>query len=307
MIWGVAFVAQSEGGDAVGAFTFNSIRSLIGGISLIPVILLFSRRRHHLYNKTDQVSGTKTAGSTLFLGGLCCGVILFISSTLQQVGITMGTSAGKAGFLTACYIVLVPIFGIFLKRRCGANVWISVLLSVLGLYFLCIQGIFKLQTGDVLLILGAFGYAGHILVVDYFSPRTDGIKMSCIQLLICGLLGVVPMFFVDMGHSISGILAWAPSLASLDAWIAILYAGVLSAGVGYTLQIIGQVGLNPTVASLLMSLESVFSVLAGWVLLKQHLSGREIFGCVLIFAAVVLAQIDFSQWIKAFRKTDGSR
>lgn len=304
LIWGVAFVAQSEGGDAVGAYTFNSIRSLIGGLVLIPVIALFSKGKSgngSQQNHQAAIQSTSPVNNrkTLMLGGLCCGVVLFISSTLQQVGITMGTSAGKAGFLTACYIVLVPIFGIFLKKKCGLNVWISVVLALIGLYFLCINGSFALQTGDILLILGAFGYAGHILIVDYFSPKVDGIKMSCIQLLICGLLGVVPMFFVDMKHSISGIMAWAPSLASWSAWIPILYAGVLSAGVGYTLQIIGQVGLNPTVASLLMSLESVFSVLAGWLILGQKLSGRELFGCVLIFAAVVLAQVNVKELIKA--------
>lgn len=293
LIWGIAFVAQSEGGDAVGAYTFNSIRSVIGGIVLIPVILMFSRKK----NKADIREDKKF----LVLGGLCCGVVLFISSTLQQVGITMGTSAGKAGFLTACYIVLVPIFGIFIKRRCGLNVWVSVVLAIVGLYFLCINGAIALQTGDILLILGAFGYAVHILIVDYFSPKVDGIKMSCIQLLFCGLLGIVPMFFVDMKHSVAGIAKWAPSLASWSAWIPLLYAGVLSAGVGYTLQIIGQVGLNPTVASLLMSLESVFSVLAGWIILGQKLSGRELFGCALIFVAVVLAQIDVIQLVKACR------
>ena len=158
LIWGIAFVAQSEGGDAVGAYTFNSIRSVIGGIVLIPVILMFSRKK----NKADIREDKKF----LVLGGLCCGVVLFISSTLQQVGITMGTSAGKAGFLTACYIVLVPIFGIFIKRRCGLNVWVSVVLAIVGLYFLCINGAIALQTGDILLILGAFGYA-----VAYFNRR----------------------------------------------------------------------------------------------------------------------------------------
>ncbi len=301
LIWGIAFVAQSEGGDAVGAYTFNSIRSVIGGLVLIPVIMVFSRGKHRAAAQKDICVTTQKNKKFLVLGGLCSGVVLFISSTLQQVGITMGTSAGKAGFLTACYIVLVPIFGIFLKRRCGLNVWVSVVLAIVGLHFLCINGAIALQTGDILLILGAFGYAAHILIVDYFSPKVDGIKMSCIQLLICGLLGMVPMFFVDMKHSIAGITAWAPSLASWSAWIPILYAGVLSAGVGYTLQIIGQVGLNPTVASLLMSLESVFSVLAGWLILGQKLSGRELFGCALIFAAVVLAQIDVIQLVKACR------
>ncbi len=302
LIWGIAFVAQSEGGDAVGAYTFNSIRSVIGGLVLIPVIAMFSGKENKADIQQDRKNQTDSNGKKfLILGGLCCGVVLFISSTLQQVGITMGTSAGKAGFLTACYIVLVPIFGIFLKRRCGLNVWVSVVLAIVGLYFLCINGAIALQTGDILLILGAFGYAGHILIVDYFSPKVDGIKMSCIQLLFCGLLGMVPMFFVDMKHSISGIAAWAPSLASWSAWIPLLYAGVLSAGVGYTLQIIGQVGLNPTVASLLMSLESVFSVLAGWIILGQKLNGRELFGCALIFVAVVLAQVDVIQLVKACR------
>ncbi|MCM1569323.1 MAG: DMT family transporter [Roseburia sp.] len=285
-IWGVAFVAQSTGGDAMGPYSFNCIRMLIGGVILLPVTALLDRIKP---GRRKPETGAQRR--TLFLGGSCCGIILFCASTLQQVGIYMGTGAGKAGFLTACYILLVPIFGLLLRKKCGWNIWVGVLLTLCGLYLLCMNGSLRFRFSDLLVLLCAVCFALHILVIDYFSPLVDGVRMSCIQFLTCGILGLVPAFFVDMGHSLEGIAAWAPAFTSLNAWIPLLYAGVLSCGVAYTLQIIGQEGVNPAVASLLMSLESVFSVIAGWMILGQKLNSRELAGCVLIFAAVVLAQI----------------
>lgn len=285
-IWGIAFVAQSTGGDAVGPYTFNCIRSFIGSIVLLPVIRLLDGL--HL---TDQKPLNKKDQKTLFMGGICCGIALALASNLQQMGLYMGASAGKAGFLTACYILIVPVLGIFLKKKCSINVWLGIVIAMIGLYLLCIHGDFSIQFSDILLLLCAFLFAVHILVIDYFTPLVDGVRMSCIQFFVCGALSFIPMFFVDMGHSLSGIAAWAPALLNPSAWIPILYAGVLSCGVAYTLQIVGQQGVNPTVASLLMSLESVFSVVAGWVILGEALSPRELFGCGLIFGAVVLAQI----------------
>ena len=285
-IWGIAFVAQSTGGDAVGPYTFNCIRSIIGGLVLVPVIRL-SDRLH--WSRKKPVS--REDRRVLFTGGIACGIALSIASNLQQVGITMGSPVGKAGFITACYMLIVPILGLFLKKKCGWHVWSGIVIAIVGLYLLCIQVNFSIQFSDFLLLFCALSFAVQILIVDHYADRVDGVRMACIEFIVCGIVSAIPMFFVDMGLSVSGISEWASAFADPYAWIPILYAGALSCGVAYTLQIIGQRGMNPTVASLLMSLESVFSVLAGWVLLKETLSGREIFGCILIFIAVVLAQL----------------
>ena len=285
-IWGVAFVAQSAGGDLVGPYTFNCIRLLIGGIVLLPAIRLMDR-----LNLTKRRPTSRAELKTLLLGGISCGLALAVASNLQQMGIYMGAPAGKAGFLTACYMILVPILGIFLHKKFGWNMWLGVLIAVCGLYLLCIDGEFRISFPDILLLLCALSFAVHILIIDHFAVLVDGVRMACIQFLVSGLVSAVPMFFVDMGHSVNGIFVWMETLQNPYAWIPILYAGALSCGVAYTLQIIGQQGVNPAVASLLMSLESVFSVLAGWALLGEALSGREMFGCVLIFGAVILAQL----------------
>lgn len=285
-IWGIAFVAQSKGGDAVGPYTFNCLRFILGGIVLIPVISVLDKLK-----LTSRKPSTRKEKRTLLLGGISCGIVLCIASTFQQLGLFYGSTAGKAGFLTACYILLVPILGLFLKKKCGWNVWIGVGITLIGLYLLCMNGSFQMQFSDILLLICALGFSVHILVIDHFTPLVDGVRMSCIQFFVAGFLSIIPMFVVDMQHSVSGIRAWFPALTSPDAWIPILYAGFLSCGVAYTLQIVGQQGLNPTIASLLMSLESVFSVIAGWIILHETMGARELLGCALIFAAVVLAQI----------------
>lgn len=285
-IWGVAFVAQSSGGDACGPYTFNCIRSIIGAVVLIPVIIVLDKKG--LSYKKPVTKGDK---KFLFLGGISCGIALCLASNLQQLGLYFGASAGKAGFLTACYILIVPILGIFFKKKCGINIWIGVGLTLIGLYLLCTDGSLSFKFADSLLLLCAFLFSIHIMFVDYFSPLVDGVRMSCIQFLVCGILSAIPMFLSDMNHSINGINTWLPSLLTWEAWIPILYAGIFSCGVAYTLQIIGQEGLNPTVASLLMSLESVFSVVAGWIILGQAMGGRELIGCAIMFIAIILAQI----------------
>ncbi|MGN0355858.1 MAG: DMT family transporter [Muricoprocola sp.] len=281
VIWGVAFVAQSVGMEYIGPFTFNCIRCLIGGLVLIPCIWLLDRfkGKESMQSETPQKVSVKS-DKTVLTGGVCCGLALFVASNLQQVGIQY-TSVGKAGFITAMYIVLVPVLGIFLKKRIGVKVWVSVALAVAGLYLLCITEGFSIGKGDFLVLLCAFFFSIHILVIDYFSPKADGVRLSCIQFLVCGLLSGICMLLTEK-----------PDLgAILQAWMPILYAGVLSCGVAYTLQIIGQKGMDPTVASLILSLESVVSVLAGWVLLGQSLSAKELFGCVLMFGAIILAQL----------------
>ena len=218
---------------------------------------------------------------TAWAGGILCGTALFAASALQQIGIQY-TTVGKAGFITALYIVLVPVCGLFVRKRVQPKVWLAVLIAVAGLYLLCMtDGSFSLQKGDLLVLACALGFTIHILVIDHFSPLVDGIKMSCIQFFTCSILSAVCMALFETVN-VSNLL---------HAWIPILYVGILSSGVGYTLQIIGQKGLNPTMASLLMSLESVFSVLAGWIFLHQALSGRELSGCILMFAAIVLVQL----------------
>ena len=279
-IWGVAFVAQSVGGEAVGCFTFNGVRSLIGAAVLIPVIyFLDSQKKKELGE--EKFLEQKGDSKMLLLGGVCCGVMLCIASNFQQFGISF-TTVGKAGFITAMYILIVPILGLFMKKRVGAKVWLGVVLATVGLYMLCMTSeSFSLSKGDFLVLICAGFFSLHILIIDYFSPKVDGVRMSCIQFFVCGVISTA-IAFVFENPSFSAILS---------GWLPILYAGVLSCGVAYTLQIVGQKNMDPTVASLILSLESVFSVLAGWVILHQTLSVRELFGCVLMFLAIILAQL----------------
>lgn len=286
LIWGTAFVAQREGGDAVGPFTFNGIRSFIGSAVLLPVIFVLDKV-HPSAKKPKTLEDKKRR----WLGGTCCGTILFLASSVQQLGLYMGTSAGKAGFLTACYILLVPILSLFLKKRCSWNIWVGIVIAIAGLYLLCMTDALQIQASDGIVLICAVLFAVHILVIDYFSPLVDGVRMSSIQFLVCGILSMIPTFLVDTKHSAAGITECMSRFQSWDAWIPILYAGIFSCGVGYTLQIVGQNGLNPTIASMLMSLESVFSVLAGWVILHETMGLRQMGGCALIFAAIILAQV----------------
>lgn len=277
-IWGVAFVAQSVGMEYIGPFTFNAVRNAIGGLVLIPCIGFLQKMR---MGEEKWGPTTNKEKKILVAGGVSCGVLLFIASNLQQVGIQY-TTVGKAGFITAMYIVIVPLLGIFLKRKAGIKVWCAVAIAVVGLYMLCmIDGGFSLQKGDLFVLICAVAFSVHILVVDYFAPKVDGVKMSCIQFFVCALLSGICM-----------ILFEEPDMTQiLQAWVPVLYAGVLSCGVAYTLQIVGQKGMNPTVASLILSLESVVSVIAGWLILQQTLSRRELLGCSLMFVAIVLAQL----------------
>lgn len=275
LIWGMAFVAQSVGMNYIGPFTFNCIRSIMGGLVLIPCILFFDKQE-----KGKAKREKKEDSKTLLIGGICCGLALCIASNLQQIGIKY-TTVGKAGFITALYIVLVPIFGIFLRKKVSGRVWFSVAIAVVGLYLLCITDEFRIGKGDFFVLLCALVFTIHILVIDYFSPKVNGIKLSCIQFLVAGLLSGVPMLISEKPSFSTILAAWAP----------LLYAGIMSCGVGYTLQIVAQKDAEPTIASLILSLESVFSVLAGWIILGQTLAGKEIMGCVFMFAAIILAQL----------------
>lgn len=279
-IWGCAFVAQSVGMDYVGPFTFNSVRNIIGSLVLVPVIFLMDGLKRKGGMKEEELKAQRGDTKVLVTGGICCGVVLAAASSLQQFGI-MFTSVGKAGFITAMYIVIVPILGIFLGKKVRSLIVLCVAVSVAGLYFLCMTERLSLGIGDLYVLICAFVFSIHIMVIDYFSPKVDGVRMSSIQFLTAGIVCAVPMLIFEKPE-IGNILA---------AWMPILYAGVMSSGVAYTLQILGQKNADPAVASLLLSLESVFSVLAGWALLGQSLSGKELFGCVLMFAAIILAQL----------------
>jgi len=273
-IWGSAFVAQSVGMDYVEPFTFTTARSVIGGIVLIPVIVCLRR-----FSPKRESSGTITKME--FVGGICCGIALFLASNAQQVGIVY-TTVGKSGFITALYVVIVPIMGLFMKKKVPKIIWLCVGLSVVGLYMLCMTGeTFHLAYGDFLTLICAILFSLHIMIIDYFSPRGNGVVISCVQFFTCGILSAIVMLVME-NPSIQNVLR---------AWVPILYAGVLSSGVAYTLQVVAQKHVNPTVASLILCLESVFSAITGWAILHEVMKPREIRGCILMFIAIVLAQV----------------
>ena len=274
MIWGAAFVAQTVGMEYVEPFTFQASRCLLGSLVLLPVIAVMDRKN------PGKKPATQADKRYLLISSLLCGLFLFTACSLQQVGL-LYTTAGKSGFLTSLYIILVPILGLFMKKKVQPWIWISVILALCGLYLLCGGGAFSLGRGELLTLGCAVAFSFHILVIDRVSPNLDGVRLSCLQFFVCGMLSLIAMFLTE-----------TPSLSAIaQCWLPIAYAGVLSCGVAYTFQIIGQSYTEPTVASLLMSLESVFAVLFGWLLLKQALTIPEVLGCILVFAGVILAQL----------------
>ena len=278
-IWGTAFVAQDLCADSIGAFAFNATRYFIAVLALLVVILISDKLKKNKPTLTAQEK--KAANKQLWLGGLCCGAALAIASNFQQAGLVAGTDAGKAGFITALYVVLVPVFGLFFKRKVSLPTWIAVVLSVVALYLLCIKGDFSLAPGDLLVLVCAVCFAVHILVIDHFTAYCDGVKLSCLQFLFAGIISTICMFiFEDVDFA-----------AILSCALPLLYVGIFSCGVGYTLQILAQKDSNPTVVTILLSLESVFAVIAGAVVLHQQMTAREYLGCVLMFAAIILAQL----------------
>ena len=298
VIWGTAFVAQSAGMEKVGPFTFSTVRFFLGSLVLIPVLTFRMRRRAVgdmaggtavTLNGIDKDQLPRNRLRITGIAGLVCGCILAVAANLQQVAM-LDAPAGKAGFLTALYIVLVPIVGIFLKKKTSVLTWIGVLIAVMGLYFLCIGwgGEFHFQLSDLLLLGCALVFSFHIIAVDHFNEKgADGIGLSCIQFFTAGVLSLPGMLLLDrqvFHKTLSMATVW-------DAKWPILYAGILSCGVAYTLQIIGQKDVHPTLASMIMSLESVTSVIAGFLILSQKLTTDELMGCGLMFAAIVLAQI----------------
>lgn len=303
-IWGTAFVAQKSGMDTISPIAFNGIRTLIGALFLVPVILILDARRRRKGNADadtptgedgtpltpeEAAEAKKKQTKLLWIGGICCGLCLMAAGNIQQVGMYY-TTAGKTGFITALYVILVPLFGLFLKKKIRPIFWLCVAASAVGLYLLCIPangGFGHINKGDIIVLVCSICFAFHILCIDYFSPKVDGVRMSCIQFFVAGSLSCILMFFIDpaLGFTL-------PDLHALQGgWFELFYAGVMSCGVAYTLQVVAQADVNPTLASMILCLESVFAVLAGAVILGESMGTREIIGCVLMFAAILVAQL----------------
>ena len=276
-IWGTAFVGQSVSASKMGAFTFNFSRCIIATVTLIILSIVFDRLKKPA-QKTEEEK--RIERRSIIRGGVGCGVLLAIASNLQQIGL-VETSAGKAGFITSLYVVLVPVFAIVLGKRAPSRVWLAVAIATAGMYLLCVSENFTIASGDILIFICAIVFAGHILVVDRYVATADAIKMSCVQFLVAGILSGIGMLIWEE-------FDWQSIVSCIGP---LLYVGVLSSGVAYTLQIIAQRGADPTVITILLSLESVFSVLAGAVVLGDTMLPREYTGCILMFAAVMLAQI----------------
>ncbi len=276
VIWGVAFVAQSVGMEHVGPFTFQAVRTFLGFIVLVPVCLLFdmAKKKENKYEKCDK--------KVLVKGGIICGAVLFVAISFQQIGLAIDASAGDAGFITALYILIVPVIRIIFGKKIGYKVWLGVVMALFGLYLLT-EKFNGFTPGSFMVLMSAFAFSGHILVVDYFAPKTDGVKLSCLQFLAASIISSVFMFGFENP-------LWKDILS---AKVSILYAGIMSSAVAYTLQILGQKYTKPTPASMIMSLESVFALLAGMILqpLDNPFKLIKISGCVMIFAAIIIAQL----------------
>lgn len=268
LIWGIAFVAQSAG-NVMGPFTFNCLRNFLGFFVLLPFLRIFY--------------GNLRFDRTTIIGGLCCGLCLFLASNTQQYAIQF-TTPGKAGFITASYMLIVPVAGFFMGKGITRRIVLAVVLGALGLYLLCIpagEGFSGINAGDLMCFACAFLFTVHIMCIDYFAPRAEGVKMSCLQFLTAAVLTVVPMLLFE-----------EPNLTGIRAGLVpLLYAGIMSSGVAYSLQIVGQDGVNPAVAALILSLESCFAVVGGWLILGDAMNGRELLGCLIMFGAIVLTQL----------------
>ncbi len=292
-IWGSAFVAQSSGMDYVGPYTYNMARNVLAFLFLIPVIYVIGKKKGMTDNADSGTGIDETASRganwksillpdrTTLVGGICCGLVMAVASSLQQIGITM-TTAGKAGFITALYIILVPLMGVFIGKKIPRIIWFCVVLAMAGFYLLCVKEGFSISKGDILVLFCSVGFSVHIMTIDHFTSKgVDGVKMACIQFAVAAIV-MTPVMFLLENPSVSGLLS---------AWMTIAYAGILSSGVGFTLQIVAQKDTDPTTATLIMSLESVFAAVSGCLFLNEVLLPKEILGCILVFVAVILAQV----------------
>lgn len=279
-IWGSAFVAQSEGMNYIGPFTYVFARSVTGTLFLALILPFFI--------SSDKRKGNKTSFKTSLTGGICCGLVMFAATSFQQFGLTE-TSAGKSGFITSLYIIIVPLLGVFVKKKTPLRVILCTVIAVTGFYLLCIKEDFSIEKGDILVLVSAFFFSLHILTVDYFSAGpVNPVLMSCIQFFVVSLVSLPAMTFFE-----------TPEISSITkAAVPILYAGVLSSGVAFTLQIYAQKDTKPAVATMIMSLESVFAAVSGWIVLNEVFSLRELSGCILVFAAVIAAQLPARKTLK---------
>lgn len=295
IIWGTAFVAQKEGMDMIGPIAFNGIRTVIGGIMLIPVILLMSRRKSAAdvddgLTEQERAAAKNQEKKLLITGSIVCGVALMLAGNIQQIGLFY-TTAGKAAFITPLYVVLVPLIGmIFFRKKIRAILWLCVLAAIVGLYLLCIPsegGLGGINKGDMIMLVCALFFALHILAVDYYSPKVDGVKLSCIQFFVAGIISIILIFPLDpaLGFDL-------PTVENiLASWFPLCYVGIMSCGIAYTFQVVGQAYTDPTSASMILSMESVFGVLAGMIFLGEMMEMREILGCIIMFAAIITAQL----------------
>lgn len=273
VIWGSTFVAQSVGMDKIGPFTFQASRCFLAVLFLLPVIALFELRDIKNYFR-------KWLDKRLWIAGTLCGLALFAASSLQQIGL-VDTDAGKAGFLTALYVVLVPCIGIFLGKKPTVTIIISIVLAVVGLYMLSCMGVTSMQTSDLMLLGCALAFSVQITLIDHFGSSVDGLRLNCIQCFVVMVLSAIFMFTTE-----------SPVITDITScWLPISYAGVLSLGVAYSFQVLGQQRIEPTAATLIMSMESVVAAISGWLILGESMTGWELFGCILVFCAVVLSQI----------------
>ena len=280
--WGTTFVSQSVAADELPTFTYTCVRSIVACIFLYIIIRVFDK-----VGKVTNKPVTKESKRMLLKGGLICGGVLFVAMCLQQYGIGF-TTAGKAGFITALYIVIVPVVGIFFGKKTSLFLKIGILFALVGMYLLCINESFSIGKGDLFILLCSGGFTAHILCVDYFSPKVDGVRLSLLQFAVVAVLCFICALIFE-----------EPDIGDiLECWGPILYAGILSSGVAYTLQILAQKDLNPTIAAIVMSCESVFSVLAGWIVLGEQLSRREFFGCLLMLFAIIFSQLPARKPVK---------
>jgi len=269
IIWGVSFTAQRAGMEFIGPFTFNGIRFLIGAVSILPIILL--EKKTTIVNKQNS--------KPIIIYGAIGGILLYLGASLQQIGIVY-TSAGKAGFITGMYVIIVPIFGIFSRHKAGWRRWAGALLSITGLYFLSVKGSIKINIGDIFVLLSAFFWASHVIAISHFSPRVNALKLAFVQYLVCGVLSLISAFIFENVQTHTLLMAWMP----------ILYGSIFSVGIAYTLQVYAQKKVHPAHAAIILSLEGVFAVLGGWLLLGETLGAKGIIGCVLMLGGMFISQ-----------------
>lgn len=280
--WGGSFVAQSKGGNLVGPLSYGFIRFFIAGLGILPVIKIIDLKSENSNKPKDKADKRE-----LVKDGIICGIFLAGTSAFQQLGMFMGTASGKAGFLTSCNVIFVPLIGLFFKDKVKANIWIAVGVTVVGLYLLCINDGFNVQVSDLLVLFCAVMNASRIIAVDRFKDKTDTARLACVQFFSASiLLGIIAFIF-----EIKDIGAWWITVNQWAVWGSLLYAALIAGTFAFTIQIVAQKNVDPTVSSLLMSTEAVFAVLAGWLLLGDKLSVKELIGCATIFVAITIAQL----------------